>query len=122
MTTIQEQQISRSGSPRLDDLPAEVLRRICEYTLPQGLELSFREDTTAAEVQSPWRLFAEEPNEVPIRVHLLQYLRICEDSGCVCMTFYTKRMQTGLLKVNKYIRAEARGKSLAQHCRPTTPC
>lgn len=34
---------TRNNMSRLDDLPPEILRRICEYALPQGLTFSFEE-------------------------------------------------------------------------------
>lgn len=100
---------------RLHDLPPELLRRVCEFALPQGLKFSFHRDAES-DSSVPWSFHIAEGNGPAVDVTSyramlgksrksgLDTVRRCRNQDLI------EEVQTALLYVNKVISAEARGK------------
>lgn len=102
----------------LEDLPPELLRRIFEYALPQGLTFSFeRQRYHALDSEHRWNVFAaRRPHPSALVVGELNHPRKKKRSECkMCLPLVCKHddiandMQTALLYINKAIASEARG-------------
>lgn len=89
--------------PSLEDLPPEILRRVCEYALPQGLKFSFQQRDPDEDSDPSWSLYVEGRH---------QRRDICKDCGSwqPCKhDSIVDEVHTSLLYINKCIAAEARG-------------
>ncbi|KAJ8107376.1 hypothetical protein OPT61_g8913 [Boeremia exigua] len=98
---------------RLDALPTEILRRISEYVMPQGLVFSFQQRRTSKTSKDlSWRFYAAEPGHEPNKVYdtksLVKKCKRCD--GYYLKENFQAEMQLSLLYVNKTISTEARGK------------
>ena len=59
----------------LDDLPQELLRHICQYTLPQGFVFKLRLDDREEDINPSWRLFAAPEGHTSLPVYLAKDFR-----------------------------------------------
>lgn len=105
MTTVRTQR-------RLDELPPELLRLICEYTLPQGLVFTSQNRHPPWAKSPSWHICAAEPRHSPHPVYCARPLPIrCKLCPTPCPIHdFAHEMQTALLYVNKALSTEGRGK------------
>ena len=99
---------------RLEALPPELLRHVCEYALPQGLTFSFSQ---LSHDHRRRRVFAAYGNHKPYPIvkplpgvtvqQCKIFDRLCRHNGDI-----RDEWHTGLLYVNEAIASEARGKWL----------
>jgi hypothetical protein len=110
---------------RLDDLPPEILRRICEYALPQGMTFSFEDRVTNSNSghRLVWVVWAAVPPHDPVVVRCRIWIppayhrrgskkcTVCTLTKRTCENHNLNRdMHLGLFRVNKSISSEALGK------------
>ncbi|KAF3052856.1 hypothetical protein E8E11_010209 [Didymella keratinophila] len=98
----------------LDGLPLELLRRVCEFAVPQGLTFSFDSLDGGNDADGKWSLHVAEGNSTPVSVAshraIRCYMMEGRPHGAARLWNHdlVDQVQTALLYVNKVIAAEAR--------------
>lgn len=94
---------------RLVDLPPELLRRVCEFALPQGLTFSFHRDEED-DSNSSWSLQIDEGDGTYREMPEAMGQKGSSTLKRFQKEALTEEVQIPLLYVNKVVAAEARGK------------